>query len=378
MPQHEHIYSLADVAGLQGGVGGNSAEEKVDRERVLDVHARYPMWTNTHIHQYLRNRRGFTMSLSSVRRTIIRGSSVVATHGGHNRICDARRAHVVELLRGTLPLVRGCRQNRHSIGDVIRVLNAEDDSKTDVISAPTIRKIAAEANLRWRVRRVGPAVTFLNRDQRLAYRARHAHRTRAWWRRVVWSDSTPLSGTHVPNRHNDGLWVLPDDRVPPLARVRRADTVLHVYGALTAVGLVGPFFIIGSINGRTYLKLLKEMVAAVEAKFGNINWLFQQDGAPAHKANPVQHWLDSQRFGFIPKSEWPGNSPDLNPIEQVWPLLRDFCQRPGERNIDVEVLKERATAFYGKFSQADCLKLVDSIPKRLRMLAEADGWSIAQ
>ena len=39
----------------------------------------------------------------------------------------------------------------------------------------------------------------------------------------------------------------------------------------------------------------------------------------ATQQNPLKNLLASQK---IPLLDWPGNSPDLNPIENVWQLLK--------------------------------------------------------
>ena len=54
---------------------------------------------------------------------------------------------------------------------------------------------------------------------------------------------------------------------------------------------------------------------------------FMYDGAPAHRTKLVKKWLSEQN---IPTLEWPGNYPDLNPIENAWNVMKKRYKKPSQ------------------------------------------------
>ena len=47
---------------------------------------------------------------------------------------------------------------------------------------------------------------------------------------------------------------------------------------------------------------------------------FMNDITPIHRARSIQNWLAEYQFDFQHLS-WPPDSPDLNPIENVWDMV---------------------------------------------------------
>ena len=66
------------------------------------------------------------------------------------------------------------------------------------------------------------------------------------------------------------------------------------------------------MNGERYLEILKNKVPTHMDIHQND--IFMHDGAPCHRSKLVKQWLPSQEISVL---EWPGNSPDCNPIENV-------------------------------------------------------------
>src|SRR6185295_5981405 len=104
--------------------------------------------------------------------------------------------------------------------------------------------------------------------------------------------------------------------------------------------------------------------------FENIdNWTFQQDGATSHTAKNVQNWLSKNVPNFVTKEQWPGNSLDLNPIENLWAIIESKLYEDGHF-YSIDSLIEKIQHVWKNTPISTLNSLSRSMKKRLEHIKE--------
>ena len=75
----------------------------------------------------------------------------------------------------------------------------------------------------------------------------------------------------------------------------------------------------GNVNQNTYKTLVEENLIPFIQRNADKSFIFQQDGAPANKAKSFLKFLDENNVELL---DWAAESPDLNPIEHVWAIMK--------------------------------------------------------
>ena len=99
--------------------------------------------------------------------------------------------------------------------------------------------------------------------------------------------------------------------------------------------------------------------------------VFQQDGASVHRSKSTTNFMTTNKIRQFNDGIWPPCSPDMNPIEHVWPLV---CQKlSGRVFMGREDLWAALQVAFHSLTTDQILNLYKSMPSRLDALARAKG-----
>ena len=134
---------------------------------------------------------------------------------------------------------------------------------------------------------------------------------------------------------------------------------------MTAAGVGELYFIEGNMNSNMYYEILQQSMIPSLQKLGR-RAVFQHDNDPKHTSKMTIALLKLRV-----KVDWPSMSPDLNPIEHIWRILKrrvDVCQVSNICQLHNVIMEE-----WKSIPVATCEALVNSIPRRVKAVLDNDG-----
>jgi transposase len=140
-----------------------------------------------------------------------------------------------------------------------------------------------------------------------------------------------------------------------------------VWGAIVSTGKIYIEAYEGNMTAEKYTEMLQNRVFPVLRDSMDNNFILQQDGARAYTAKAVTEMLEQEGVETL---AWLARSPDLNPVENVWHLLKNkvYKRVPNTLNeLEDYILDE-----WDRLEDATVESLASSFPSRLGEAIEVE------
>ena len=234
------------------------------------------------------------------------------------------------------------------------------------ISVQTIRRALKVAGMRAVVKKKRPQLKPAHRAKQLAFALSKKDWTVEDWKSVVWSDETKVNRVgsdgrkYVWKKKGEGL----SDRLVD-GTLKFGGGNLMFWGCFGWKGTGHSCRIIGPMDAELYVDIIEdELISSLYNWDYNVDDItFQQDNDPKHTSKKAKRCFKENKIQVM---EWPPQSPDLNPIEHLWGVLKRKLAGYENPPTSIKELWERVQVEWEAISVQECQKLIESMPDRIQ------------
>jgi len=150
--------------------------------------------------------------------------------------------------------------------------------------------------------------------------------------------------------------------------VKHGGGSVMVWGCFSSKGVGKLHFIDGIMRAVDYVSIIADNLKASAVLMGLNEYYFQQDNDPKHTSKLAKEYFVENNIKLMP---WPAQSPDMNPIENLWGLVKTRVAELQPKNISE--LRSAIVNSWNEITPELACKLVRSVKKRAIALYDAKG-----
>lgn len=233
------------------------------------------------------------------------------------------------------------------------------------ISTMTLKRRLDEFGVKWQSTMLKPLLSQKHVKNRLAWADENSDRD---WSDVVFTDESSF-WAWCPIRR---AWFIHGKRM--IQRSVKHPIKVHVWGCFNARGFGTLCVFTDNLNAQKMVKLYERgLLTSVKRWFNQTEdqWILQEDNDPKHRSRICTQWKAENGITVLP---WPSQSPDANPIENVWSLMKYKLR--GRRIIKIKTLVHHIRKIWRSLPVSYAQNLVQSMPKRCQaIIANGGDWT---
>ena len=166
-----------------------------------------------------------------------------------------------------------------------------------------------------------------------------------------------------PGKRLDQEYVVPT--------VKHGGGHVMVWACFSYNGVGELHFIEGNMDQYDYTHILSSHLKPSCRKMGLKEYIFQHDNDPKHRSTHTRHYLAMHNIKIL---SWPSQSPDLNPIENLWAIVKAEVAKLAPKTIPE--LKAAILKAWNSIPVKTCQDLALSFMKRRKDVLKAKGGYI--